>query len=110
MVAPANRPHDERDQKDQSLKDVRIMNDEGLTFGLPGTLFWGGVALTLVFAFILPIIFGVAFGLVYFMAMYGIHTNDPKALEAWVEAMGRNTVWSGGSHKGRQISYLLERE
>lgn len=106
----ATKDTDEKDQQNQSLKDVRIMNDEGLTYGLPSTLFFGGLALSTVFVLVLPWITGVAFALVYFLAMYQIHANDPKALQAWAEAMRRCSVWSGGSHKGRQIFYLLERE
>jgi hypothetical protein len=94
----------------QALRDVRVMNDEGLTFGLPGPLFFGGLALSGAFAFLLPWFVGVLFGIVYFMAMYGIHTNDPKALTAWVEALNRCNVWSGGTNKGRQIFYLSEGE
>lgn len=96
---------DESHLKGDSLRHVSVMNDEGLTLGLPSMIFAGGVVMTLTFMFLLPLWIGALFGTVYFMAMYAIHKDDTKAFEGWVNAAlkKRKEVWSGGTYKGRKI-------
>ena len=98
---------------DDALQDVTVINDEDLAFGLPRTLFWGGVALTLGFAFVFKSIFYITsplFALVYFTAMYAIHKDDPRGGQGWARALRRGSTWSGGSYKSRRVRYLQERE
>lgn len=80
--------------------------------GLPSTIFFGGVTLTLLFFFMLPWFIGIAFGLVFFTAMYTIHRDDPKALQGWMNAafMRRKEVWSGGTYKGRKIHIIDDKD
>ncbi len=92
-------------QRDNSLLEIRAMNDDGLTFGLPMSLFWGGLGLCIAFSFILMWWIGFLFGFVYFSAMYAIHADDPRAVEAWRRAYGRPKIWSGGVALKRRINY-----
>lgn len=93
---------------DDALRHVSVMNDEGLTYGLPSQLFWGGIVLSLAFSFLLSWVIGVLFAAVYFTAMYSIHKDDSKALKGWVDAALRRRleVWSGGINKSRKIYYI----
>ena len=94
-----------------ALQHVQIFNDEGLTYGIPTTIFWGGVVLSLTFSFILKWYVGIAFGFVYFLAMYEIHKDDPKALEAWLDAAKskRPDVWVTEVSKKRKI-HIIDKE
>lgn len=94
--------------KDDALRDSSVINDDGLLFGLPSTIFIGGVALSIVFIFMLHWAVGAVFGVVYFLAMYGIHEEDPKALRGWMNAAlsRRKDAWSGGVHKGRKVYFF----
>jgi hypothetical protein len=102
---------DETRLNSASLKDVSVMNDDGETLGLPSSLFFLGVATTLVFTFMLRWYIGAAFGLVYFLAMYTIHDEDPKALQSWADALlgRRHVVWSGGKFKNRRI-FIIDKK
>lgn len=93
-----------------ALKDIRVLNDPDLAFGLPKKLFWGGIALTLVFGYMLPWVIGVLFGMVYFATAYAIHKDDPHALAMWTRALRRGTHSSAGSYRLRRIRYFHIKE
>lgn len=94
--------------KDDALRDTSVINDHSAVLGLPTAIFGGGVVFTLLFAVVLHWTVGIVFGIVYFIAMYSIHEDDPKALRGWLNAAARRRkeAWSGGVHKGRKIYYF----
>lgn len=94
--------------KDDALRDATVINDDQLVLGLPAPIFWGGVVFSLMFGLVLYWAVGIGFGAVYFLAMYGIHEDDPKALRGWVNAAlrRRKEAWSGGVHKGRKVYFF----
>ena len=94
--------------KDDALRDSYVINDDGLVWGLPAAIFGGGMLFSVLFAVVLHWLIGLVFGAVYFMAMYRIHEDDPKALRGWIEAATRRRkdAWSGGVHKGRKIYFF----
>ena len=88
----------------QGLKEVRAFTSEHLTLGLPTPVFGGGVALTVAFMLILPWFIGLAFGAVYFYAMFAIHAHDARALHAWRRSLSkRATYWGAGSVRRRKF-------
>lgn len=103
---------DERGLADDSLRNVSVMNDEGLMYGLPSKLFIGGAGLSILLTFMLPWYIGVVFGVVYFSSMYSIHKDDPQALQGWIDAIfnHRKERWCGGKNKGRNIYFINNKE
>lgn len=94
--------------KDDALRDSSVINDDGLILGLPSTIFIGGVVFSLLFGAVLHWVIGVVFAVVYFIAMYSIHEDDPKALRGWTNAAlrRRKDAWSGAVHKGRKVYFF----
>ncbi len=88
------------------LKDVAILNEEGLTLGLPTQLFWGGIALSAVFGFLLLWLVGLLFGIVWFISMYAIHKDDPRALPLWVRSFRAPKHKYAGSYRSRRMRRL----
>ena len=103
-----NESDNKNNQQNDALKNIGIMNDEDTKFGIPNTLFFGGIGLSLVFCFMLRWWTGLAFAIVWFLTMYEIHKDDPHALKAWINAavLKRCDIWTSGTHKQR-IIYLL---
>jgi type IV secretory pathway TrbD component len=112
MDNPTNTPHKApaADKQPDSLKDIRVLNDPDLTFGLPKKLFWGGIAITLAFTYMLPWYIGLMFGMVYFATAYAIHKDDPHALPMWTRALRRGTHWSAGVYRVRRVKYFNVQE
>lgn len=100
-----------QDLQSDSLRHVQAFNDEGLSYGIPTTIFWGGVVLSLTFSFLLKWYIGIVFAFVYFLAMYEIHKDDPKALQAWLDAAisRRTDVWVTEVSKKRKI-HIIDKE
>lgn len=96
-----------------ALQDVTVMNDEELKYGLPSHYFFGGVAMTVAFGFVMKKVWWLispTFALIYFTAMYAIHKDDPRGAQGWVRAMRRGSFWSAGQTKSRRVHFLQSRE
>lgn len=91
-----------------ALQHVQIFNDEGLTYGIPSKLFWLGFIISLTISFMLKWYVGPVFAAVYFLSMYEIHKDDPKAISAWVDAAlnRRKEIWVTGLHKQRKLKII----
>jgi hypothetical protein len=98
---------DEVGQQD-ALRDVSVLNEDGMKYGLPAQLLYGGLGLTLTFLIMLPWWVGPLFAAIYFTAMYEIHKDDAKALSGWLKAATRQRkeVWIGGRKRSRNIYYI----
>ena len=95
---------DSHEEFRQGLKEVQAFTCEPLTLGLPTPLFGGGVALTVAFTIILPWFIGLAFGAVYFYAMFAIHAHDARARHAWRRSLSkRATYWGAGSIRRKKL-------
>lgn len=103
---------DERGLRADSLRNVSVINDEGLLYGLPSKLFIGGAALSVALMMVLTWYTGVAFAAIYFPAMYAIHKDDPLAFQGWMDAIfnRRKDRWCGGKNKGRSIYFINDKE
>lgn len=95
-----------------ALKDSAVMNDSGTRYGIPNTVYFVGIAMTLIFGALLRWWTGAAFAFIWFYSMYEIHKDDPRALESWVKAaIGRKIdIRTAGEHKRRKIYFLDNRE
>ena len=91
-----------------ALSHVQIFNDEGLIYGIPTTLFWGGIALSAALSLVVKWWLGIPFAFVYFIAMSEIHKDDPKAFQSWIDAAlnRRKEIWVTGLHKQRNFKIL----
>lgn len=98
--------------KGDALKDVRVLNDDDTTFGLPGMIFYGGLAMfgALIFVMRSAWYFPAVAAVIYFMAMFPIHENDPRGLWNWLGALKRPAYWSGGKVTRRWLEVLEEKE
>lgn len=100
------------DKSTDGLKHVSILNDEGMAWGLPAPILYGGVTMSLAMSWLLAWYIGIGFAAIYFTAMYAIHKDDPKALRGWIAAATwrRQEKWSGGATKSRKVYYLTNKE
>lgn len=109
-----NAPNDRsnRNENDEGLTHIAIINDEGLSYGLPSPIFWGGICLSMVLTWILRWYIGLGFAAIYFTAMYAIHKDDPKALRGWIDAAlrRRTETWTGGVTKSRSVYYIKNKD
>lgn len=97
---------EQKEQKEfeQGLREVQVLSQDQLVFGLPNQIFGGGLALTVTFMFILPWYIGLLFGVVYFFSMYTIHESDSRAIVAWRRALTkRSNYWSAGEVKRKKF-------
>jgi hypothetical protein len=101
-----NERKEEFEDRNEKLKDVAVLNDEDLTLGLPTRLLYAGAGLSVILAFLLPIVIGVLFGFVYFSSMYAIHKDDPRALQLWINTIVRPNYVSAGIRRRRSVRLL----
>ncbi|MGK5033196.1 hypothetical protein [Janthinobacterium sp. MDT1-19] len=107
-IKATNVDEDQQGLSTDSLRNVSVMNDEDMAYGLPTKIFYGGAALSIAFTLMLPWYTGVLFGTIYFTSMYTIHRDDPTAMQGWIDAAlnKRKDKWSGGINKGRKIYFI----
>jgi hypothetical protein len=110
----ANEKSQDKDEESQeNLRDLNVINDENLTFGIPAKFFWLGFVSTIAFAVVLRAVWFLAplWMLVYYLAIFGIHKDNPNAARAWQRALFRRpVVWGAGNHKKRTFIFLSNRE
>ena len=77
------------DFKEKALATISVFSSHQTILGLPANVFVMGAGITLVIALVLYWLLGILFGCVYFIVMYHIHKDDPKAFFIWKKAMTR---------------------
>lgn len=108
MSSTSNDQDDNKKLDGDALSHVTVLNDEDLIGGIPTKIFWPSVIFTLILVYGIPWYMGLAFGVIWFTAMFTIHRDDPKALEAWMKVVfsRRADRWVGGAHKARKIYFI----
>ena len=90
----------------QSLQEVKIFAKEDTIWGIPSKLFVGAAVLSVAMLTQIPIVFGLAIGVLLFGVLFAIYNDDPRALLAWQRSMGRPVRWSVCPHRPRAVVVL----
>ncbi len=84
-------------REDLAFKNVKVLTMEDEIWGLPAKIFVMGMTMVLSVSFILFWWAGPIVGMAYFIPMYEIHKDDPRAFDAWRRAMVRkHNYWQAG--------------
>jgi hypothetical protein len=95
-----------------ALKDMAVINDENLLGGVPSKLIFAGIASTIGFLFVLRAVWYLAiiYAFIYFMTVFMMHADNPKAARGWMRALRRPVLWRAGWHKRRVVINLRDEE
>ena len=93
--------------QDLAFRNVKVLTMEDEIWGLPAKIFMMGMALVASFSFIMFWWAGILVGIVYFVPMYEIHKEDPRAFEVWRRALIRShNYWQAGRQKPTRLVIL----
>lgn len=84
------------------------LNKEDLFFGLPSKVFWGGIASTLAFAFVLRSVWylSAVWMFIYFITAFAMHEDNPKAGRSWIKALRQPTRWQARSFRYKSLHLI----
>lgn len=92
----------------EGQQGLQALNKDDLLFGLPPKVFWGGVATTLAFGFILKSVWylSIVWMFVYFVAAFAMHEDNPKAARSWIKALRQPTRWQARSFRYKSLNLI----